>query len=267
MSSPALCGLWLFNIGKEQVNMGATLDALCRLQEVELQIAEIQRRINRKHRLVEKQDKRLSQIDAQIKGWQEAIRKEKMEADAIELDVKSREAEIVKLRQALNTTKTNKEYSAILTELNTKKADYSKLEEKGLGVLNQLEAKNKELETVQKDRESEQAKRDELAKSAADTEDKSRERMNKLKREREAAAEAVPPSALQIFDRVSEKHDGEAMAGILRTHPKRAEYACEGCNMSINIEQVNSVLSRDEPITCNNCGRILFYETAAAPTR
>lgn len=247
--------------------MGATLDALCRLQEVELQIAEIQRRINRKHLLVEKQDKRIAEIDAKIKGWQAAIRKEKMDADAIELDVKSREAEIVKLRQTLNTTKTNKEYSAILTELNTKKADYSKLEERGLVILGQVEAKNKELETVVKEQEAEQAKRDQLIAAVEEIEDKSRERMNKLKREREAAAEVVPPSALHIFDRVSEKHDGEAMAGIVRTHPKRSEYACEGCNMSINIEQVNSVLSRDEPVQCNNCGRILYYEPAAAPTR
>ncbi len=247
--------------------MGATLDALCRLQEVELQIAEIQRRINRKHRQVEKQDKRIAELDAKIKGWEAAIRREKMDADAIELEVKSREAEIVKLRQALNTAKTNKEYSAILTELNTKKADYSKLEEKGLAILSQVEAKNQELTAVVKERETEQAKRDQLSSAAEETEDKSRERMNKLKREREAAAEVVPPSALQIFDRVSEKHDGEAMAGILRTHPKRAEYACEGCNMSVNIEQVNSVLSRDDPVQCNNCGRILYYEPAAAPTR
>jgi predicted nucleic acid-binding Zn-ribbon protein len=85
-----------------------------------------------------------------------------------------------------------------------------------------------------------------------------------LKAERDQAASGVPPKALDFFNRVAGKNEGVAMAKVIRTHPKRAEYACDGCNMAINIEQVNAILSRDEAVTCNICGKILYVDAPAA---
>lgn len=244
--------------------MGTTLDALCRLQEVELLIAEIQKRIDRKQVVVRRHEQHIAEFDAKVRAWQEAGRTDQMEADRLDLEVKTNEAQIAKLRQALNTAKTNKEYSAILTQLNTTKADNSKLEEKVLAVFRQIDAKRKELTAIQEEREKERTKLGEAKASLRDIQEKSRERLAQLARDREGAASAVPASALEAFNRVAKKHDGEAMAQVIRTHPKREEYACEGCNMSITIEQVNNILSRDDAVLCNTCGRILFYEMPAA---
>ena len=54
--------------------MGATLDALHRLQEIELQLAEVQGKIDKKHRAVKRQEERIAQIDADIatiRAWEE----------------------------------------------------------------------------------------------------------------------------------------------------------------------------------------------------
>lgn len=241
--------------------MGAALDALHRLQEVELQIAEIRRGIDCKHRAVHKQEERIAQFDAQISAEQLAVRADQMEADRFDLDLKSRDAEIAKLRQALLITKTNKEYSAILTQLNTNKADNSKLEEKVLGLMGQVEAHRKTLAGLNEQRAAEVARQSELQAAAKAEEDRCRDRLNSLRAEREKAAAGVPPKALDFFNRIAQKNDGLAMAKVIRTHPKRAEYACDGCNMAINIEQVNAILSRDEAITCNICGKILYVDS------
>jgi hypothetical protein len=67
--------------------MGATLDALHRLQEVELQIAEIQRGIDRKHRAVHKHEETIAQIDAQLRAEKSSCA-DQMEADRLDLDLK-----------------------------------------------------------------------------------------------------------------------------------------------------------------------------------
>jgi uncharacterized protein len=244
--------------------MGATLDALCRLQEVELQIAEIQKKIDRKQGVLKRQEQRIADHEAKIRAWQAAIRTDQMEADRLDLDVKGNEAQIAKLRQALNTAKTNKEYSAILTQLNTTKADSSKVEEKVLAFFKQIEGKRKELAGIQEEREKELVKLEEAKAALKEAEDKSRDKLTQLGRDRDTAASAVPGKALDTFNRVARKLEGEAMAQVIRTHPKREEYACEGCNMSITIEQVNNILSRDDAVLCNSCGRILYYELPAA---
>ncbi len=50
------------------------------------------------------------------------------------------------------------------------------------------------------------------------------------------------------------------MAQVLKSHPKREEYICDGCNMSIPVEAVNSLMTKDELQQCQICGRILYLE-------
>jgi predicted nucleic acid-binding Zn-ribbon protein len=87
------------------------------------------------------------------------------------------------------------------------------------------------------------------------------EQRSGLEAQREEAATGVPHHALVMFNRTAERHEGEALAPIMRLHPKRDEYACGGCNMKVTLETVNLLRSRDELRTCSACGRILFMES------
>lgn len=256
--------LWSYSSGKGYSSMGAILDALHRLQEVELQIAEIQGGIDRKHRAVKAQERRIAELDAKIKGKEVALRTDQMEADRLNMEVKTAEAQIAKLRQALNCSKTNKEYSAVLTQLNTFKADNGKVEDRVLAMLNQIDAKRKDLDVSREERGVEVARLEQLKAVVRQIEEQSRDRLEQLAEEREPAAEAIPPKVLDVFNRVAKANEGEAMARLVRTHPKREEYACHGCNMSVTLEQVNTILSRDEAILCNTCGRILYLNAPTA---
>jgi len=244
--------------------MGATLDALHRLQEVELRIADIRRAIDRKRRLAEKQEQRVAELDRRLTAGKAALRSDQMEADRLDLDVKSREVDIARLRQALQSVRTNKEYSALLTQLNTLKADGSKVEDRVLALLTEIDAKRGKAAGLEAQREAEATKLESLHVAVREQEESSRDKLGAMQAERDEAALDVPPAALAAFNRIAERNDGKALAMVVRTNPKRAEYACEGCNMAITIEQVNAILSRDEAIICNNCGQILFINSPAA---
>jgi uncharacterized protein len=73
----------------------------------------------------------------------------------------------------------------------------------------------------------------------------------------------VPAEALILFERAADKHEGEALAHIEQSHPKRAEYTCSGCNMSVPLETVNALQSRDAVVQCQTCSRILYLEASA----
>jgi len=244
--------------------MGATIEALHNLQEIEIQIADIQRGIDRKKRVCQKREQTIADLEKKIEKLDRDKHLKQKEADRLQLDVRSHDDHITKLRESLNTAKNQKEYSSVLTELNTFKADNSKTEEQILVYLGEIDELNKEIGDIQSEVEAERSKLTENEQAVNDAEDKASNRLNKLRTERDAAAEGIPPELIDMFTRVASKNDGEAMAMIMRTHPRRQEYACEGCNMAITIEQVNNVLSRDEAVLCNVCGRILYAETAAA---
>lgn len=242
--------------------MGATIEALHNLQEIEIQIAELQRRIDRKRAACQRQQKQIAALDKQVEALRRDMHVQQKESDRLQLDLRTHEEQVAKLREALNTAKNQKEYSTVLTQLNTFKADNSKSEERILELMSGLDEFKKKIAELEAQRAKECEKLAELDDAAQAAEDKASGRLTKLRAERDEAAMGIAPETLDMFNRVAAKNDGEAMAVIMRTHPRRQEYACEGCNMSITIEQVNNVLSRDEAVLCNVCGRILYAEAS-----
>ena len=239
--------------------MGAILDALQRLQEIQTQIAAIRSRTESSRRRVRAQTRALEGQDALIAAKETHIRQHRMEMDRIELDLRTREEVLVRHREALNRTKSNKDYAAILTSINTDKADNAKLESRQLQVLAEIEQRQSELEVLKTERrriaERVAAAQQDLEHHEAESDDE----LKGLERDRDAASDGLPRDVLTTFWRVADKHDGEALAHIGVLNAKRGEHCCTGCNMSITLETVSCLQTRDELQTCPSCGRILYF--------
>ena len=119
--------------------MGQVLESLHRLQGIEIQLAEIRRDRDSKVRRVKLRIRRVRVADEEILTYKNTSRQRQIRLDALQLDVTARETAIDKHRQALNKAKTNKEYAAILTALNTEKADNSKFETEMLQLMDQIQ--------------------------------------------------------------------------------------------------------------------------------
>lgn len=244
--------------------MGATLDALHRLQRFEMELLALRKKVEAKRRAVRGSENRLKQIDATIAAKEAQLKRDQAEADRVELDRKTREAEIARLREALNRTKTNKEYSAILTQLNTDKADAAKLEEHVLAMFGVVDEGKAAIGALNESRVKEAKRTETFVAEATRFEASVRDEIEAVDAKRRAAAAELPPSALRVFERVSEKHDGEAMAQALQVDPRREAFVCDGCHMSLTLEQINALRGRDEIQICGTCGRILFLDEPVA---
>jgi predicted nucleic acid-binding Zn-ribbon protein len=240
--------------------MGATLDALVRLQSIENQLRSVRGQIESKTRRVTAQARRISTVEQQLNDTRQAATKAQAEVNALELERKTHEVHIAKLREALNQAKSNKEYAAILTQLNTDKADALKQEDKILGAMAHVDELKAKADELKGSFDKEQGRQAELKKDVSDQEAKLSGQLKSLEAQREEAAAAVGPENLQMFERACERHEGEAMATVERVHPKREEYICAGCHMSVPLERVNSLQTRDDVQLCPNCTRILCLD-------
>jgi uncharacterized protein len=243
--------------------MGATLDALQRLQTIEIQLRSSREQIDTRLRTVEAHRRKLATLARQATDLHDAIRRAQADADRLDLDRKTQEAHLAKLRETLNRTKTNKEYAAILTQLNTDKADNLKSEDEVLAAMGKVDELKKSAADLEIQIAKEQARAAELEKVARDTEQKLAGQLAGLESQREGASDGIPLDALKLFERACDRHDGEGMAMVEQTHPKRAEFVCSGCYMSVTLESINALQSRDAIITCPNCSRLLYLESQA----
>ncbi len=245
--------------------MGVILDELLRLQAVEMQLATIQRNRDSREDQVEARRRQVRRTDEKLQENHRKVRDCQMRLDALSLEVTMREEAVGKHRQALNKAKTNKEYAAILSAMNTEKADNTKLETGVLQLMEELQKLKAEGATIETEKAKllEQAAAAEEALKTFDAQSK-RER-DELQTGREAFAGKLTAAAIDVFDRVAQRHEGEAMAPVTKLRPKRDEWACGGCNMKVALDVINALQTRDDIMLCNVCGRILYLEVPAAP--
>ncbi|MFB3893558.1 MAG: zinc ribbon domain-containing protein [Phycisphaerae bacterium] len=244
--------------------MGKMLDALLRLQAVERDLTAVRRRLQTRKNAVAIQQRKIDQLRAEYAAIHDKAVSRRKEADRRELDLKQKEAKVSSLRTALNTAKTNKEYAAILTELNTHKADNAKLEEEILKIMQEVDSIKADADKVNAQIEAESKRLQETQRTSEEEINRLTELTDKLTAQRADAAAEVPPEALAAFNRISESYEGEAMA-VVEVHGKRPpyDYVCGGCYMSLNAEHANVLRTRDEIRTCDNCRRILYIQPQA----
>ncbi|MFQ5489992.1 MAG: zinc ribbon domain-containing protein [Phycisphaerae bacterium] len=244
--------------------MGELIEALHKLQEIELQMSRLRRGEDDKLRQVRIVERKISRIDDQLEELDHERSPLQLEVEQLDADVRGREASILKHREELLKARTNKDYSAILTAINTEKADTAKLESLALEKMGQLERFQTQADTLKAEREL-LVKRMEHAQQAVQAyRDRTADERADCQARREEASVALPPTALSTFNRVAERHEGQALAEIERLSPKLEEFACGGCNIKVPLDTINELRSRDEIRFCGNCGRILYLEVTQA---
>ena len=239
--------------------MGPVLHGLIKLQRVENTLRAVKTKLTRCRRSVIFQENQLRTLQSGLEAKQEEIKLTRIQVDRLELELKSRDEHIEKLRGHLNLARTNKEYSALLTELNTAKADDSKLETQVLELMKNIETDEAACGELINQIEEQKAKLDEVRKETESKAGGFEKEVEEIQAEWDAAAkEIADKKSLAIFERVAETYDGEAMAEVEGMESNSGSFSCGGCFMGIPAEVVNILSGHDEIVRCSNCTRILY---------
>ncbi len=240
--------------------MGPILHSLINLQRVENRLRAMKTKLARCRRTVLFQENQLRTLQNGLETKHEEIKMGRLQVDRLELELKTRDDHIAKLRNALNLARTNKEYSAVLTELNTNKADDSKLETQVLELMKNIEADQAACVQIQQQIDEQKGKLDQIRTEVEGKAVELEKEIDQIQREWDIAADKVPPAALTIFRRVAETYDGEAMAEVEKADENAASFTCGGCFMGVPAEVVNILSAKDELIRCSNCTRLLYLK-------
>ncbi len=244
--------------------MGKLLSALLHLQSIERQVADIKSRLRIRQNAVSGQQRKIDELRSEFDSLKEQSLQKRKKSDQLDLDLKTRDAKVSNLRTVLNTAKTNKEYAAILTEINTLKADNAKYEEEALKIMQDIDTLKVQCDETQAVIDVEQTRLEETTRTNADEIERLDGIQNELSTKRDAAAKLVPADELVRFERIGASSRGDAMAPV-EVHGAKPpfSYVCGGCYMGLNAEHANALYTRDEIRTCDSCGRILYLTESA----
>jgi uncharacterized protein len=245
--------------------MGPTNVALVKLFRADQELRDAESRLDSVTKNVRIQERRIADLAEKLKLAQTRLREAQAQNGALELDLKTRDAHIEKLRSQQQNAKNNKEYQAFLIEINTEKVDKAKIEEQMLKIMEQVETLQAEVKNLSAAHEAESAKLATLRAEVGDKVAALQAEIAQLKPTRDAAAEAVPAKARNAFERMAQHHEGEAMAAIGKPNKREEEYICTGCHMDLVTDVYNKLHSRDEIVVCPNCKRLLYITDDLPP--
>ncbi len=230
-----------------------SIEVLKRLQSLNSKINELKEYQERR-----KQDVRKKKIQIEDKRTltekkhEEKLSRQK-EIDRKELDLKTDEGEITKYNVQLNSIKTNKEYTALCTEIGSKKADMSILEDEILNTMSRLELVNEEYNKLQEDLRCEEDSLKDLIESVdADVKETDIE-IEKIQNDQKKYIDALDENSLYHYNRLSNIKGGKAVVAVIGN-------VCGGCFMNITTQTLNSLMGGKELVFCQSCSRILYLE-------
>ncbi len=237
--------------------MGPVLNGLIKLQSVENRLRAAKAKLARSRRSVTIQENQVRSLQNALEAKKEECQLTKVQSERLELELKTRDQEVSKLRASLNAAKTNKEYAAVLTQLNTTRADNSKIESQILELMKAVEVDEGECENIRKQIEEQKQELEQTRKKVDGSVAEHEAEIAVIQAEWNEAAKAIPRKALDVFNRVADTYDGEAVAMIEQQEGRTAAYSCGGCYMGVTAESVNLLMTKDDILRCSNCTRIL----------
>lgn len=235
-------------------------EQLTELRQLDARVRGMSQRQNAATRRFTAQSDRLQLLRRQRAELESQQKIMQAKATTLEKKVAEMDARVATLRDKMNSVTSNKEYSAMLLEVNTLKVDKGKAEDEALEQMAQVEALRKRIEEAAQKVADQEKLVAGAEKEVAEAKTEVGAKLDEATAARDAAAEKISPDVLAVFNRLAEQFDGEAVCEIEEQDRRRMEYTCGGCYMTVPVERVNGLIMRpDEMIQCPNpnCGRIL----------
>jgi len=231
------------------------IDFLVKLQEKDRALDRLRRQIREGPERLQGLEKELGALEENIETDKGRIQDLKKSQREYEAEIENGLAHIKKSRGRLMSIKNNKEYRALLREIEaTEKGNVDK-EDKVLGCLEELEDLNKELEAKEKDlsgmRDRLESEKKAIAKEVA----RVHEEFSGVEKSRKELLQTIDPQLLAKYEQIKATSGGIAVALVNNA-------TCSECHLHIPPQMYNELQRQDALKFCPNCQRIFCWKGA-----
>lgn len=231
--------------------MHADLEKLVLLQRTDLEIARLVAEIAALPKHLAVIEAKLTAARTALAKADESLKAEELIRRRCESDIKDKQQKILKYRQQIDAVKTNDQFTALQHEVAFAEKEISRFEDVELESMErseQLDAARKAAATelaeqsIVIEREKIRARETTAADGAE---------LVKLRAERLSLRQHVSEETLATYDRVSKSRGTGVAEGLSQK--------CSACQMLVRPQKWNE-LRDGAMMTCDSCGRLLYYD-------
>jgi predicted nucleic acid-binding Zn-ribbon protein len=241
---------------REGEELRKKIERLVILQAIDLRVQEMEREKSGIPQYI-------ASLEEELRKEEEKFRAEKAEMEKLgkerrqkEKDLEEETGKVKKAESKVFEIKTNKEYQAVLKEIESAKKLNRQREEEILEILEKLEQGQKRTAGAEKELEE---KRKEMQRQVSELKQKEasfEQEMAGEVREKEEQEKEIPAELLSKYRMLARKRQGIAVARVVQG-------VCQACHMNLRPQLYIELQKQETLIICPNCSRILFWDNGS----
>ena len=231
--------------------MQKDLEFMLQLQEVDYDIDELERSKTYLPEIIEKLRSETEEISQLLTQTEEKVKQLNLDKKSWEIEIGTWQSELERFQKQMRDIKTNKEYDALMAEIEIRKQKISQNEDLILQAMQEIEELTPKIEEYKKKLEeiskSNKQQVSELQKQIDGVDEKIKIKQDEKKR----ITMQVSRLAISTYDRIRKK----CMPVLVSVRKK----ACGACYKTFPPQRIQEIKKGNGLITCDNCGRILIW--------
>jgi predicted nucleic acid-binding Zn-ribbon protein len=233
--------------------MHPDIEQLIKLQEVDEQLLELERSKEYLPEIIENVKREVHEAQAQVETTRTHLEEARLKHRQLEVDLQEAQENLGKYEKQMASIKTNKEYDALTTEIESTKERIGFIEDEIILTLNEIDEMTTSLAEAQKRHEllaaSNKDQLENLEREMGAVEDK----VNVKLELRKNISVRVTKGTLSVYERVR-RGRGSPVVVPLKKH------ACGACFKAQPPQRIQELRKGLTVITCDNCGRFLMLQ-------
>ncbi len=232
--------------------MNPQLQKLISLQEVNFEIQFLQKQLTEIPKQIETSLAHLNKEKKELEDVQQEIKDLQKTRSKLEQDAASENDKMSKTKVKLPAVKTNKEYTALLAEIEGAKKKVLEIEDLELETMETLEAKESELPKFKSKFSEEEKKFQEFKKQKEEHAATVEKNIAELKIKHDNIFKEIDPKWSKHYEKILDARDGFAVVSIDHN-------VCQGCNQQILLQIAIEIKIGEKIHQCQHCSRILYF--------
>jgi uncharacterized protein len=228
-------------------------EKLIRLQEIDSEIRKAGLFLESIPPLIEDIDRKIAESSAIAAAAKDKMAHSQKKRREIEADLKDIKAQIGKYKRQTNEVKTNKEYSALLKEIEEAERRVDSLEESFISEMLLEDDIQKEIRAASQKLAENQDKLTREKEQVFLKKREAEERTALLESQKESLLPQLPPEQVALYHRLLRNKGGSALSPV-------TDDFCSMCHVRVRPQVLNELKEARKVILCENCGRILYWK-------
>ncbi len=239
--------------------MNTELGQLISLQDVDIEIKRLREEIaslpERRHEL----ERQFAESVKEYSDLKRQLNEAETDKRRFEAELEIEQQKHQKFKNDLMRATNEREYTTAVREIDVARKAISSLETEILKLMERTEKLESQVKVMAPEMESRRLSIDAQLSAWSTAAIDNQQRLDQLTNQRTPMLEALSLGARATYERLSKMRSGFALA-------EARDYSCQACRMTIRPQVFNEIRRGDTIITCESCGRILYFKSEVVTT-